>query len=591
MRDNTLFPLIPEPLRRHRILKNILAIDYIIPSLYTFFEDTKWLEPCAKILRKIIPTNSKTSIRRSMFRSFCGVTQSDRSISIQLKSLKFCHWPGSELQAVECGYRQLWLFAWRHFPELSSTQPRKDVGKLRPQAKTQNDYCWTSFACLARSLGFESENITGLLKQDSDSQMAFEFLRQARPKEFWQVPDEERISTVNEIVRVLRAMPAERGSDSGAAPERQYPAIQHRCGRPYEQSYRDSKSDFFFQEVYATKPQTLTHFAVNRDIFHAFFGSEPPSKSAIEVPTAMDIEAQTAGEDSNSMDIVADPPQADTTPSSPSINQMTAHLPADGSGDQRHPMPVVLPSSAVTNSAAGPHVEGIGSKEMVVYGSTSMEVPPASLVQQSNPHIEDSERALITKEPMFQEFDLQKSNLFEAWEKDCKDGDIFAVCVSVGSYHHFTKSASGSDRNGRFLPQFFKEHADEYFYAAYSPTKMALSCLVVDQLWRYVKDQRHDGVIYALKRPSVKSGLDQNGGKLIALSTLQSITGETTQSRLHALEDRLSKKRGQAKSKPGSKEAALVHSTLSARRNRSRSRSPDDSRGDGQAEGRSRRRP
>ena len=220
-------------------------------------------------------------------------------------------------------------------------------------------------------------------------------------------------------------MPAERGSDSGAAPERQYPAIQHRCGRPYEQSYRDSKSDFFFQEVYATKPQTLTYFAVNRDIFHAFFGSEPPPKSAIEVPTAMDIDVRSAGEDSNPIDIVAEPPQADATHSSPSINRITAQLPADGSGDQRYPMPVKLPSSvAVTNSAAEPQVEGIGSKEMVVYGPTPMEAePPAS--QQSNPHIEDSERrALITNERAFQEFNLLKSNLFEAWERDCKDGDI-----------------------------------------------------------------------------------------------------------------------------------------------------------------------
>ena len=143
------------------------------------------------------------------------------------------------------------------------------------------------------------------------------------------------------------------------------------------------------------------------------------------MPTAMDIDVRSAGEDSNPIDIVAEPPQADATHSSPSINRITAQLPADGSGDQRYPMPVKLPSSvAVTNSAAEPQVEGIGSKEMVVYGPTPMEAePPAS--QQSNPHIEDSERrALITNERAFQEFNLLKSNLFEAWERDCKDGDI-----------------------------------------------------------------------------------------------------------------------------------------------------------------------
>ena len=40
----------------------ISSIPCIIPSLHTFLEDTKYLEPCCKILREILPPRSKGTI-------------------------------------------------------------------------------------------------------------------------------------------------------------------------------------------------------------------------------------------------------------------------------------------------------------------------------------------------------------------------------------------------------------------------------------------------------------------------------------------------------------------------------------------------
>ena len=40
------------------ILERIRFIKYIIPSLYMFLEDTKYLEPYAKILKAILPAKS-----------------------------------------------------------------------------------------------------------------------------------------------------------------------------------------------------------------------------------------------------------------------------------------------------------------------------------------------------------------------------------------------------------------------------------------------------------------------------------------------------------------------------------------------------
>ncbi|KAL2049567.1 hypothetical protein ABVK25_010146 [Lepraria finkii] len=286
MRDHILFPLITDFNLRSRILKNILATDCIIPSLYTFIEDTKWLEPCAKAIRNLLPTNCRKSTYKSMFGSYQGANIPDGVVVIQKKEAVFIHQLGSERDAVECGYRQLWLFAWRHFPELSAILPRKNAGKAKPRPKASHERCWHRFAGLARSLGFESDNIDILLRQDTDAAMALEFICQARPDYLFQVPYEIRTASALEICHILRSMEQQMNGTSGESRSRRRSgesrsrqcleiSPQLRCGRPYEQSHQESKSRFFYPDIYATKTKTLTHFSINRDIFHAFFGSSP----------------------------------------------------------------------------------------------------------------------------------------------------------------------------------------------------------------------------------------------------------------------------------------------------------------------------
>ena len=51
---------------------------------------------------------------------------------------KFKHLPGTEAEASELGYRQLWLLAWRLFPELSKLSPRRE--KDYPQYLSSLDH-------------------------------------------------------------------------------------------------------------------------------------------------------------------------------------------------------------------------------------------------------------------------------------------------------------------------------------------------------------------------------------------------------------------------------------------------------------------
>lgn len=51
--------------QRPSILARLKSIKYIIPSLHTFLEDTKYLESCAKIMKSILPINFKDFIREA----------------------------------------------------------------------------------------------------------------------------------------------------------------------------------------------------------------------------------------------------------------------------------------------------------------------------------------------------------------------------------------------------------------------------------------------------------------------------------------------------------------------------------------------
>jgi hypothetical protein len=44
------------------MLEYIYSIKYVIITIYTFLEDTKYLEPCIRILKKVLLGKSKDSL-------------------------------------------------------------------------------------------------------------------------------------------------------------------------------------------------------------------------------------------------------------------------------------------------------------------------------------------------------------------------------------------------------------------------------------------------------------------------------------------------------------------------------------------------
>jgi hypothetical protein len=69
MVKHEIFPLIEQEDVRVQVLARILQVQGLIPTLHSFFEDLKYLEPCAKIMESLVgPNKKKKSIFQNLVR-------------------------------------------------------------------------------------------------------------------------------------------------------------------------------------------------------------------------------------------------------------------------------------------------------------------------------------------------------------------------------------------------------------------------------------------------------------------------------------------------------------------------------------------
>lgn len=501
MEQETLFPFIKDPETRSRILTRVQSIQCIIPSLYTFFEDTKWLEPCAKILRKLTPTGCKKTIKQSLLAYHSGRRKTSGRLYIQTSDNNFYTAEASDSKIADLGYRQLWLFAWRHFPALSTLLPRKDHGQAKPQAKAQNEQCWHELATVANSLGFQSDNITQLINRNPDLEMAQAFLHRVRPQEFFMVPEEHRAAAAQHICQMLthitRPEPSE--ADNSDTSFESEVAVPSRCGRPFDQSYRYTKSRFFLPDIYNHTERKVTHLSVNRDIFIAFFGIDSMSESNTTTPRRKGKRAQKT-------------------------NGMSPRIGNQDSAD------MVVPDGPNPVSSQ-PH----GSAPQNVDATSSNQQLPSETVQsegRSTPMVQGNELAIAQNKSTMSQIvpydlqDLGRCPLFDCWTTDCKIGDMFLVSIPDGGF----LLLKPKDLPDKVLP------IADHIFAVPNPKRPAWSYVDVAAMFSYRKGTQYDGVIYHHPRRSSNG----DGTKKILEDPL---IGKDTKARLREIELRVERKK------------------------------------------------
>ncbi|KAJ0100649.1 uncharacterized protein J7T55_010252, partial [Diaporthe amygdali] len=149
---------------------------------------------------------SKLSTREAMWHIFTGRGLPHQQWPLQVgEGESNCRWErGSGEDQFEFGYRQVWLYAWRHWTKLIPECPKKDDNDYTPVPQRPDPKAWYGMASLAARVGFESDEIERLRSSDPDREMAREALFRARDPEHFKYEDTALDGYVAEISRIFK---------------------------------------------------------------------------------------------------------------------------------------------------------------------------------------------------------------------------------------------------------------------------------------------------------------------------------------------------------------------------------------------------
>ncbi|KAK5093653.1 hypothetical protein LTS08_008853 [Lithohypha guttulata] len=243
--------------QRDIILLRWAKYEHLIPSLATFFEDLKYLESVAAILRLLLKPLRKHSLCKAMRAAFQPIQ-------------------GSTHQLVwEEAYAGLILFAMRYLEELrpGSLKLERSQSRISQERSAHTLYL---FAQEAHQLGFRSASIEQILATHPDRLEAERTLKRARDPSFWAYDG----STFEDHVRQIMALydKATRVSISQGNPRivcyDEGETLGRRSGRPFWQAHAQSCGFLEFKNIKAEYPDQqgeVTPFYVRRSVYYSFF--------------------------------------------------------------------------------------------------------------------------------------------------------------------------------------------------------------------------------------------------------------------------------------------------------------------------------
>lgn len=235
-RQRQIFSAVTDPSRRDLLQEAIQSQRCLIPSLRTFFENQKYLEPCSNILKILLDDTD----RRSLWQSFRANFFQPESLQVQLSNsvddLRVLDvGTSSRLEAaLRLGYIQLWLFCFRHFAEMTPIKPKLESRNGQQASQRPiNPSLMPQLARLAVRLGFQTDKAMALARKDPERLAAEEFIRSARPDHGEDVSDHV-LAIKNILAQISDSSQSASGLDFLAD---QSLLIERRCGRPFEHDH------------------------------------------------------------------------------------------------------------------------------------------------------------------------------------------------------------------------------------------------------------------------------------------------------------------------------------------------------------------
>ncbi len=266
LQDGTFFPGLRIPAARAQLLTNIMSFDGMIPSLFTFFEDLKYLEPAAKILRKLLPEREKRSLWPALSAYYFTPARSIFECPQgQFNNLD----PAWSADAKMRGYYVLWLFALRNFPEMINIAPRKDPTKSKPQIVEPNPRLWREFGSLTLKVGFRTPAAEALASQGTHQELASKIIQQ---QGFQVEHNRDAVEDLSLLLARLRRANVEYSPPAFVADD--VLSAYRRYGRPFEEDHHNDKDVLFLPTIYQEAGESggdITTAFRKRHMFRSFF--------------------------------------------------------------------------------------------------------------------------------------------------------------------------------------------------------------------------------------------------------------------------------------------------------------------------------
>ncbi|KAL2056560.1 hypothetical protein ABVK25_002954 [Lepraria finkii] len=274
-----ILPAVKDNNRRSEIFDRICSIEYMILSIKTCIENSKWLEPAVRILKQLLPNNGKGSISQQ----FHALHNGQASLKVQTSEFTSEDRTWAFGDSFWLSYRQVFLFSLRHFPAMDSQAPRKDVATQSSPYPRKQERWWHELSSLASESGYRGLRRKYPDRKAADAKAIEDCVRSILPSKYYQIDSErmrrivqlncQLMSDVPYAVR-MRVVPELTSDHDGCGSN-----ISDRWGRPYDQAFEADQESLFLDYIYFSPygnvpKRYLTTFAVKRDFFRSFFGSE-----------------------------------------------------------------------------------------------------------------------------------------------------------------------------------------------------------------------------------------------------------------------------------------------------------------------------
>lgn len=263
---------------REAIWGKLRSFDRLVPSLYTFFEDLKYFTACAECIQRLLVTNKNhPTVYTTMGHMFQSTDSDGDQCLVQVSESRFRRVTGTWDERLDLGYRVLWLFAMRHYPQMAKDTRRDGLLAKAPSEKADEAVIY-EMAALARKLGFRSTQISGLLSRSPDRQIAHAALLKARKPERYRY-DPERLERL--IDRISACFSEAIAGEMAPAPELIADPVllsSSRCGLPQRRVHQQDLPFLFLDRLDVNAGwggEQISSLFVRRCVYLAFFGASP----------------------------------------------------------------------------------------------------------------------------------------------------------------------------------------------------------------------------------------------------------------------------------------------------------------------------